>query len=240
MPSISGFFSSIEASVSLWQVALVALLLLILSIILICVLAGRNRKCEEMAEEKERAGYEADRIEHEHRAALSESEDALIATQTACEEELTKKDREIAALRERAADLQKFHDVYSGIPSAQSEAARIIREAKDHAYIVSNRTEMEYAEIIEHATQEAEAMNALARERLNRSHETLKKALARAGEIIEEAHAQAAKMIAVMPPEKVHLIEAPVEDALSEPEERETPDAEPACSVANDGNRDEN
>lgn len=211
MPALSSIWDAF-ASVATWQLWTALALLLVLLIALICALASRRRRIALLLAEKERAGYEAEQLEREHAAELQEKADALQAQQDAMEEAQVRQTRTVNEVTSRAEELQKFHDEYAAIPDAQKEAARIIREAKDHAYIVSNRTELEYAEIIEHANHEAEAIRNTAQQRLNHSHEVLKKALSRASEIVEEAHAEAARIV-LEAPARMDMLEAPAEDA---------------------------
>ena len=77
--------------------------------------------------------------------------------------------------------------------SARMEAARIVRDAKDYAFTVASRSDVEYAEMMRHASEEAENLRAQSQQRLDQAHDTLKKALHRATEIIAEAHAEAAR-----------------------------------------------
>lgn len=211
MQNLSDFFTGILPGVELWHVALAAVILLVLAIILICALSTRNRKYDELLDEKDAQAIDAQRLREESERALAQKERALESEKAMSEEALREKEKELSALSERVKDLQSFHDEYQAIPDAQTEAGRIIREAKDHAYIVSNQTEMEYAEIIAHANEEAQTLHAAAQERLNRSHEVLKKALARASEIVETAHAEAARIVALEAPREAPLIEAPAQ-----------------------------
>ena len=161
---LDGFLGGVQP----WQLLLAAVILLVLVIILICALSSRNHKCEALAEAQESAQREARRAqedsqrqieekEKEMRRTLSEKQDELAQVLTEKEKKLNETQEEAQRLKENVQELTHFRDEYIQIPNAKAEATRIIREAKDHAYVVSNRTEMEYAEIIEHANQEAES-----------------------------------------------------------------------------------
>ncbi len=229
-----------------WHFLLAALILLILSIVLIGALARRNRRYDDLLEEREKQDYAAQRMEKERQQALGEKDSALRLAEREREraleekdeqlrekdEQLREKDEHIAQLTGQVGVLTRFRDEYVAIPDARAEAARIVREAKEHAYLVSSRTEMEYAELIEHANQEAESIRSVAQQRLARSHDTLKAALARAKEIVEEAHATSSRLsqmgVAYVPAPR--LIEAP-----SEAEAQAEPSAEPQASAEADG-----
>ena len=129
---------------------------------------------------------------------------------------------------EKVRELEAFQQEYSAIPDAKAEASRIVRDAKDYAFVMVNRTDREYAEIMQHANEEAEAIRAMAQERLKHSHEALKKALSRASDIIEEAHAEAAKISreAYLTAPATNLLDAPQDEAqASEEFEEEAPKA---------------
>ena len=211
-----------------WHFLLAALILLILSIVLIGALARRNRRYDDLLEEREKQDYAAQRMEKERQQALGERDSALRLAERERERAL----EDIAQLTGQVGVLTRFRDEYVAIPDARAEAARIVREAKEHAYLVSSRTEMEYAELIEHANQEAESIRSVAQQRLARSHDTLKAALARAKEIVEEAHATSSRLsqmgVAYVPAPR--LIEAP-----SEAEAQAEPSAEPQASAEADG-----
>ena len=171
----------------------------------------------ELQEEKTRQTQAISDVERENLQALSRKDEQLRAQQRQAQEALNDKDAEIENINKNVEELTAFQNEYSVIPDARVEALRIVREAKDHAYVVSNRTEMEYAEIIEHANQEAESIRALAQQRLTRSHEALKQALARANEIVEEARSEAGRIsqvaVAHMAPHAMIEVsaEAPIE-----------------------------
>ncbi len=242
--ALSGFtdvINSVTSAVEPWQFLLAAAILLVLAIVLICALASRNRKFDDLLEEKEKQDYAAQRAEKEKEQLAKEKESSVRQVQAETErvveskdQQLHEKDAKIAGLENQVDELTRFRDEYVQIPDARVEASRIIREAKDHAYVVSNRTEMEYAEIIEHANQEAESIRSLAQQRLTRSHETLKAALARANEIVEEAQLTASRLtkpgIAYMG--APNLIEAPAETVEAQGAQEETTDAEAAGEAA--------
>lgn len=208
--------SNIAQMVEPWQLLIAAVILLVLALILIIALGSRNRKYDVLLDEKEQQDLTVKRMEREAEKAQEQNQIAS----TAAARDLEEKDTKIVGLEDQVGELTRFRDEYQAIPDARAEANRIIREAKDHAYVVSNRTEMEYAEIIEHANQEAESIRAVAQQRLARSHEALKTALARANEIVEEAHASASRIsenaIAYM--HAPSLIEAPAEPEVEAPE----------------------
>lgn len=100
------------------------------------------------------------------RRVLDQKQEEMLKALAEKEKRLTESREEARQLRENVEELTRFRNEYIQIPNAKAEATRIIREAKDHAYVVNNRTEMEYAEIIEHANQEAESIRSLAQQRL--------------------------------------------------------------------------
>ncbi|MBR2571208.1 MAG: hypothetical protein IKE30_03670 [Clostridia bacterium] len=174
----------------------------------------------EMAEKEQAYSETIDRNEKNYKAKIAEKEAAFDAGRNALARQLEEKDERIRTLTDQLDVLSRFHEEYKVIPDARAEASRIIREAKDLAFAVSNRTEKEYTEIIDQANREAESVRGVAQARLQRSHEALKSALARANEIIEEAHLEAARFTKESYGKPLPRIEAPQE----EPEEQ---DAEP-------------
>ncbi|MEG1193536.1 MAG: hypothetical protein RSG50_09965 [Clostridia bacterium] len=221
--NFAGAIDRLLFGVSLWQAALVATLLLVLVILLSCAVARRGRKCAQLSEEKDKESYAAQRAERAADEQAKKAGEAARRLKAKLDGEIAQKDEAICALTSSVDQLTRFHDEYAGIPDARAEAARIVREAKDHAYVVANRTEMEYAEIIDHANQEAEAIRALAQQRLTRSHEALKAALARASEIVDEAHAEATRVAQIPYTPGPGLIEAPDKQSLT----GEVPDKQP-------------
>ena len=199
-----------------WQLLAAAVVFLVLCIALFALVCRRGSQLRQLEEEKSRQSQAIGDVERENLLALSRKDEQLRAQQRQAQDALEEKDGEIAKIQEAVEELSGFKEEYSIIPDARTEALRIVREAKDHAYVVSNRTEMEYAEIIDHANTEAEAIRALAQQRLARSHEALKQALARANEIVEEARSEAVRIakIGVNHVAPQAMIEAP--DELSD------------------------
>ena len=232
---IMDYLNKLSEWVEPWQLVLGAAILLVLAIVLIIALASRNRKFDNLSDEKEKTDLAVERAAREKEKLLQEKEAAVAQVRAegdrvieAKEEQIGAKDSTIGQLETKVDELSKFRDEYIAIPNARVEAGRIIREAKDHAFVVSNRTEMEYAEIIDHANHEAESIRSLAQERLQRSHEALKAALSRANEIVEEAHGSALQIsqgsVAYM--SAPSLIEAPAVEEVSELENELAEEAE--------------
>jgi uncharacterized membrane protein len=187
MSQVNVVWGSMVAAFGSWQLLVAIVVLIVLVFTFLFSLADRNRRYDELLEQKQQQEDAARRLE-------DEKEQVVADTRTSANRAIQARDKQIDQLTDRLNELSKFRDEYRTIPDARAEANRILREAKEHAYVVSNRTEMEYAEIIEHANREAEAIRTLAQQRLARSHEALKAALARANEIVEEAHLAASRV----------------------------------------------
>ena len=165
-----------------------------------------KEKEAEFAQLDEQRRVELEQRESESRARLAQQEaemneelerqraemnEALDAQRAQMNEALDAQRAELAEKEQKLEGLRQFHEEYKVVPDAQAEARRIIREAKDYAFSISNRTDREYAEIIQHATEEADAIRAMSQSMLTRSHEALRQAMARAKEIIDEARGEA-------------------------------------------------
>lgn len=228
---LGGLLSAAEGivtSLTAVQILLIIAALVALVIILICALSGANQRTEKIQDELSEKEQEFDR---QRKQSLSEMEEKRFEMSDRVREkevQLQNMQQNNEQLQEKVVELERFKADYSVIPDARAEASRIIRDAKDYAFVMGNRSDMEYTEIMEHANEEAEAIRAMAQERLKHSHEVLKKALSRAGDIIAEAHAEAARL------NSEAYLSAPAAGMLEEPENVEqTPEMEdqPAATV---------
>jgi len=184
-----------------WQVLLVigALLLLVLLLAIGLKVANRAGEAAAMAleesEERARAAQdEAERARERIEKAEEDKAEALERLERAKNQLLSENANQLALARTRIEQLERVQiDESAFLAGVRIEAARIVREAKDYAYTMSNRADAEYAEIMRHAGEEAEALRAMSQQRLDQAHDALKKALHRATEIVQEAHAEAGR-----------------------------------------------
>ncbi len=147
------------------------------------------------AEEKiTKAEEKVSQAEEKAQRAQAEKQEALQGLESAKNLQLAEGAGQLALARARIEQLERLQsEDVTFIASARMEAARIVRDAKDYAFTVASRADVEYAEMMRHANDEAENLRALSQQRLDQAHETLKKALNRATEIIAEAHAEAGR-----------------------------------------------
>jgi hypothetical protein len=142
------------------------------------------------------AGKAADKVANaEEKATRAQTEklDAISKLESAKNLQLADNINQLALAKSRIEQLERLQSEETVfITSARMEAARIVRDSKDYAFTVASRADVEYAEMMRHANEEAENLRALSQQRLDQAHETLKKALNRATEIIAEARAEAA------------------------------------------------
>jgi len=193
-----------------WQILLVlaALVLMLLFLAIGLWVANRSGESafhalEEAASKAAEAEKRALEAEEKAKRALAEKEEALADSEKTKNALLAESANQLALANSRIEHLERLQaDEMSFLSSARAEAARILREAKDYAFTVANRADVEYAEMMRHANEEAENLRALSQQRLDQAHETLKKALNRATEIIAEAHAEAGRI-------SRHMYEAP-------------------------------
>lgn len=198
-----------------WQILVVAGALVLMVLFLAIGLKVANRSSESAAsaldestrklkdaqdlaskaEEKiSKAEEKVSQAEEKVLRAQAEKREALQNFESAKSLQLAEGAGQLALARARIEQLERLQsEDVSFIASARMEAARIVRDAKDYAFTVASRADVEYAEMMRHANDEAENLRGLSQQRLDQAHETLKKALNRATEIIAEAHAEAGR-----------------------------------------------
>ena len=216
----NGFYTGAQAVVKAaepWQILLVLGALILMVLFLAIGLRVANRSGEgamtaledgaqqlkaaqdqaAKAEEKVREAEEkAQKAEEKLTQARQEKQEALekLAAESAKGLQLMENQNQLALAKARIEQLEKLQSEDTlFLTSARMEAARIVRDAKDYAFTVASRADVEYAEMMRHASEEAENLRAQSQQRLDQAHDTLKKALHRATEIIAEAHAEAAR-----------------------------------------------
>jgi len=232
---VNQVFSSAQGVVSAaepWQILLVIAALILMLLFLAIGLWVANRSGESAVQALEEAAGKAAEAEkraavaeEKARKALAEKEEALANSEKAKNALLAESANQLALANSRIEHLERLQsDEMSFLSSARAEAARILREAKDYAFTVANRADVEYAEMMRHANEEAENLRALSQQRLDQAHETLKKALNRATEIIAEAHAEAGRVSRHMyeaPPAQLINPDSAPEEAAEEAHETE-------------------
>ncbi len=184
-----------------WQILLVGDALLLVVIFLAIGLRIANRSgqfAQEALEAHEQklklAEDKAAKAEESIQKAEEDKRAALAALEREKDRQIAENQNQLALARTRVDQLERMQvDETAFLTGARLEAARIVRDAKDYAYTVSSRADAEYIEIMRHANEEAENLRAMSQQRLDQAHETLKKALGRATEIIADAHAEAAR-----------------------------------------------
>jgi hypothetical protein len=184
-----------------WQILVVGDALLLVVIFLAIGLRIANRSGEvandalaENAQKLQLAEDKASKVEDQIVKAEEDKRAALAALEREKDRQITENQNQLALAKTRVDQLERMQvDETAFLTGARLEAARIVRDAKDYAYTVSSRADAEYIEIMRHANEEAENLRALSQQRLDQAHETLKKALGRATEIISEARADAAR-----------------------------------------------
>ena len=211
----SGFYTGAQSVVKAaepWQILLVTAALILMVLFLAIGLRVANHSSDSAAmaleenaqqlknaqdlaakaEEKvSKAEEKATRAEEKASKAQEEKQDAVARLESAKGLQLADSANQLALAKERIAQLERLQGEETVLmASARMEAVRIVRDAKDYAFTVASRADVEYAEMMRHANQEAENLRALSQQRLDQAHETLKKALNRATEIIAEAHAE--------------------------------------------------
>jgi chromosome segregation ATPase len=191
-----------------WQILLVVTALVVIAVLLAIGLRVAARSGDAVGEALEESArqlseVQAQAAQAEEKAAQAEAmvskaevdrQTALKALEEAKDRQITESANQLALAKSRIDQLERMQiDETAFLTGARMEAARIVRDAKDYAFTVASRADVEYAEMMRHANEEAENLRALSQQRLDQAHETLKKALNRATEIIAEAHAGAAR-----------------------------------------------
>jgi chromosome segregation ATPase len=214
----SGFYAGavdVVKAAEPWQILVVAGALILMVLFLAIGLRVANRSGENAAsaleesarqlkdaqdvaskaEEKvSKAEEKVSQAEEKVIKAQAEKQEALQSFESAKSLQLAESVNQLTLAKARIEQLERLQSEETVfISSARMEAARIVRDAKDYAFTVASRTDVEYAEMMRHANEEAENLRALSQQRLDQAHETLKKALNRATEIVAEAHAEAGR-----------------------------------------------
>ncbi len=185
-----------------WQILLVIAALLLMLLLLAIGLRFANRSgesavqaLEETAGKVTKAEERAAEADEKAQRALAEKEEALKSIERSKSTLLAENASQLTLAKSRIEQLERQQsDELAFLSGARTEAARIVRDAKDYAFTVASRADVEYAEMMRHANEEAENLRALSQQRLDQAHDTLKKALNRATEIIAEAHAEAGRI----------------------------------------------
>jgi predicted membrane-bound mannosyltransferase len=157
--------------------------------------AKADEKAVKAEEKAQKADEKAVKAEEKLTQAQQEKKEALAKLEAESSKglQLIENQNQLALAKARIEQLERLQSEETMfMTSARMEAARIVRDAKDYAFTVASRSDVEYAEMMRHASEEAENLRAQSQQRLDQAHDTLKKALHRATEIIAEAHAEAA------------------------------------------------
>ena len=214
----SGFYAGavgVVEGVEPWQILVLAGALVLMVLFLAIGLKVANRSSETAAsaleesarqlkdaqdvasKAEEKASQAAEKVtqaEEKVLKAQAEKQEALQSLESVKNLQLAENGNQLALARARIEQLERLQSEEAMfISSARMEASRIVRDAKDYAFTVASRADVEYAEMMRHANDEAENLRALSQQRLDQAHETLKKALNRATEIIAEAHLEAGR-----------------------------------------------
>ena len=212
----SGFYAGavgVVEGAEPWQILVVAGALILMVLFLSIGLKVANRSSETAAsaleesarqlkdaqdlavKAEEKASQAVEKVtqaEEKVLKAQAEKQEALQSLESVKNLQLAENGNQLALARARIEQLERLQSEEAVfISSARMEASRIVRDAKDYAFTVASRADAEYAEMMRHANDEAENLRALSQQRLDQAHETLKKALNRATEIIAEAHLEA-------------------------------------------------
>lgn len=170
------------------QILLTFAALVVLCIVLIIALVVKNRRYNDAL----------DQIDLQIDAVAQARRDAQAAADQIHREERVERTASAGDGAEFER-LRKFYAENKGAEGAKSEARRIIREAQDYADDLKGRIDREYIEMIGHAKQESDAIHQMSEDMLARSRDTLRKALDRAKEIVEDARAEAGRVAPVIP-----------------------------------------
>lgn len=192
---------SVVKSAEPWQILLVvtALFLMVLSLAIGLKVANRSGDAavdalEENALQLKTVQDQVAEAQEKVAKAEEDKQDALKKLESAKNQQITENANQLALAKSRIDQLERLQtDETAFLSNARMEASRIVRDAKDYAFTVASRADVEYIEIMRHANEEAENLRALSQQRLDQAHDTLKKALNRATEIIAEAHTEAAR-----------------------------------------------
>ena len=191
-----------------WQILLVvaALVVIVLLLAIGLKVAARSgdaagdaleesaRQLQSAQEKAVQAEEKATKAEEKIVKAEEDKQSALRKLEETKNQQITDNANQLALAKTRIDQLERMQiDETAFLAGARMEAARIVRDAKDYAFTVASRADVEYAEMMRHANEESENLRALSQQRLDQAHETLKKALNRATEIIADAHAEAAR-----------------------------------------------
>jgi F0F1-type ATP synthase membrane subunit b/b' len=190
-----------------WQILLVtgALILMVLFLAIGLRVANHSSDAASMAldehaqklkdaqDQAAKAEEKVAKAEEKVSKAQEEKQDAISKLESSKNLQLADNFNQLQLAKSRIEQLERLQSEETVfMTSARMEAARIVRDAKDYAFTVASRADVEYAEMMRHANEEAENLRALSQQRLDQAHDTLKKALNRATEIIAEAHAEGA------------------------------------------------
>ena len=191
-----------------WQILLVVAALVVIVLLLAIGLkaAARSgdaagdaleesaRQLQSAQEKAVQAEEKATKAEEKIVKAEEDKQSALRKLEETKNQQITDNANQLALAKTRIDQLERMQiDETAFLTGARMEAARIVRDAKDYAFTVASRADVEYAEMMRHANEESENLRTLSQQRLDQAHETLKKALNRATEIIADAHAEAAR-----------------------------------------------
>ena len=263
-----GFYAgavSVVKAAEPWQILVVtgALLLMVLFLAIGLKVANRSGEAaataldknaqqikdaqDQAAKAAEKAAKAEEKVSKAEETALkaqAEKQEALRGLEQTKNLQIAESVNQLALASARIEQLERLQsEEVVFISNARMEAARIVRDAKDYAFTVASRADAEYAEMMRHASDEAENLRALSQQRLDQAHETLKKALNRATEIIADAHTEVGRFNRAWyeaPPAR--LIDsdgalggqqpAPEESAPAAPKASDTAAPEPAGDAA--------
>lgn len=205
-------YNWVLATVTLPQALIAAAVLLVLVIILLIVLSSKERSHEEEIEEIKKQHQEEKvalkKRQDEREKALNERESKLkvaeeararadsmeadAAYEQAAQDEAPAKDETFAEpVETRQVDKEERQEVVESLApvvSADAESKRILEAARAEAFKLMRKADQEYLEIVSRANDEAEFIRKKANERLLHAHDSLKQAIVRSGEIVEDAY----------------------------------------------------
>jgi cell division septum initiation protein DivIVA len=200
-------FEKLVSSLTSVQLLIVVAGMIVILIALCIALASRGRRIERMRDR-------IDRVEHAAREKVRAAEDETGLFR-----------RQMAEKQAQIDELTRFHDEYSVVGDARLQAQQIIKQAKDHAFVLVSRADKTFEEMSRQMDEEARRSHELYQEHRLRSYDMLKQARQRANEIVQEASAEANGIAsqAYIPGGTVHVIDAPA--AQEETDAQAAPDA---------------
>lgn len=190
--------SKVTPTQCFWVIGILVVILVVLAILLIV----RTRKYNDAVDQIDAQVDAVMKAKHDARDQIEKRQKELQDQQDQALERIARRDRENAALiqeREKAfADknaefyrLRQFYDQYKGIEDAKVEIRRLLREADEYCDEMKSRVDLNCAELLSRAQEDAQAVRDVSNALLNHARETINKAQERASAIVDGAKAEA-------------------------------------------------